>query len=223
MDNHKSFLKNLSNQDHLPINHLKFLYKLRDEYNFRPKIVYDIGACVLHWTNKAKEIWPNAEYIIFDAFEPAAFLYENYRHFVGVLSNNDDKIVKFWQNDYLPTGNSYYREVGCEEGKYFPIDKYIEKKSNKLDTIIETKGFPLPDLVKIDVQGCEYDIIEGAINTFKNTKYMIVEMQHTNYNDGAPKVDITKPFIESLGWKCIAERLQDNGPDADYCFENIKI
>lgn len=219
----RKHLTNLAAEDLLPKNHLNYLYKLRDEYHFSPKVVYDIGACVLHWTKKARDVWPEAEYLLFDAFEPASFLYTGYRHFVGVLSNNDDKVVRFYQNDYLPGGNSYYREIGCQNGRFFPEDKYIEKKCNKLDTIVKEHDFPLPDLVKIDVQGCERDIIMGALNTFANTKYMIVEMQHTNYNDGAPTVDEAKPFIESLGWKCIAERIHDNGPDADYCFVNTRI
>jgi len=219
----KNHLLNISKQDELPIPHANFLYKLRDEYNFNPRVIYDIGACVLHWTHKAKEIWNDAEYILFDAFAEASFLYNDYKHFVGVLSNNDDNYVKFYQNNYYPCGNSYYREVGHINGNYFPENNYIVKKCNKLDTVIDMYNYPLPDLVKIDVQGSEKDIIEGAIKTFAKTKYMIVEMQHTNYNDNAPKVHITKPYIESLGWKCIAERFSDNGPDADYCFVNTKI
>ena len=64
------------------------------------------------------------------------------------------------------------------------------------------------------------DILIGAKECLKTAKFLIVEMQHTNYNDDAPKVEVTKPFIESLGWTCIAEKFSDNGPDADYCFMN---
>jgi len=32
-----------------------------------PKIIYDIGACVQHWTRKAKEVWPNYKYYLLDA------------------------------------------------------------------------------------------------------------------------------------------------------------
>jgi len=91
-----------------------------------------------------------------------------------------------------------------------------------LDTIVKNRGFPLPDLVKIDVQGAEKDIISGGINTLSSAKHLICEMQHTNYNDGAPTVSETKPYIESLGWECIAPMLCNNGPDADYGFINIK-
>lgn len=82
--------------------------------------------------------------------------------------------------------------------------------------------FPNPDLVKIDVQGSELDVIKGAQATLNYTKYLIVEIQHTDFNQGAPKVDSVLPFIESMhnnSWECIAHRFSDNGPDADYCFK----
>lgn len=74
---------------------------------------------------------------------------------------------------------------------------------------------------KIDVQGAELDIIKGGLSTIKNAKHMIVEMQHTDYNAGAPKVDVTLPFIESLGFKCVARRFAAAEVDADYGFVRV--
>jgi hypothetical protein len=48
---------------------------------------------------------------------------------------------------------------------------------------------------------------------------LIVEMQHVDYNLGAPKVHETLPYIESLGFKCVAPRFCGNtNVDADYGF-----
>lgn len=223
MDPIKQQLLHLSECDQLPKPHVEFLKHLKSTNAFEPKVVYDIGSCVLHWTKEAKRVWPSAEFVLYDAFEPASFLYTDYKHHVGLLSNTNDKIIKFYQNESFPTGSSYYREVGCKNGDFFPENNYLEKKSQTLDRVVAEKGFPYPDLVKIDVQGSEKDIIEGGVETLSKARYLIVEMQHTNYNDGAPMVNITKPYIESLGWKCIAERFSDNGPDADYCFVNTKL
>jgi len=217
----KSYLKKLSNQKAIPDSHINYLLNLKKN-GFEPKVIYDIGSCVLHWTNEAKKIWPNATYILFDAFAPAEFLYEEYDYFIGVLSDEDDKVVKFYQNEYLPGGNSYYREIGCENGKYFPKDKYIEKITKKLDTIVKENNFPLPDFVKIDVQGSEIDIIKGGINTLKNASNMIIELQHTEYNQGALKSDISMPLIEELlNIKCTDPLFCNNGCDGDYGFKRI--
>jgi FkbM family methyltransferase len=211
----------LSQKNLLPNDHFNYLKKLKDS-GFEPKVIYDIGSCVLHWTNKAKELWPNATFILFDAFREAEFLYSKYDYHMGVLCDKDNRELRFYKNIVQPAGNSYYREVGCENGKYFPIDNFDIEIGMTLDTIVKNRGFPLPDLIKIDVQGAEKDIISGGINTLSNAKHLICEMQHINYNDGAPTVSETKPYIESLGWECIAPMISNNGPDADYGFINIK-
>ena len=213
-------LSELSNLNLLPSSHFNYLQKLKEQ-GFEPKVIYDIGSCVLHWTKEAKKLWPDAKYILFDAFSPAEFLYKDYDYYLGVLSDEDDKIIKFYQNDYLPAGNSYYREIGCENGKYFPEDKYIEKVTKTINTIVKERGFPLPDFVKIDVQGAEVDIIKGGIDVFKNVSRMVLELQHTEYNQGALKNDISLPLIENLlGFKCTDPLFHNNGPDGDYGFIN---
>ena len=215
-----SHLAQLGTQDCLPSNHFNYLVKLK-ESGFEPKVIYDIGSCVLHWTNKAKLLWPEAKIILFDAFREAEFLYSNYDYHMGVLCDQDQREVRFYKNVDYPGGNSYYREVGYENGKLFPKENYTVEIGMTLDTVVKTRQFPLPDLIKIDVQGSEKDILSGGVETLSNATQLICEMQHTNYNDGAPKVSETLPYIESLGWTCVAPMLQNNGPDADYGFKNL--
>ena len=214
-------LLELSTYDMLPNAHFQYLQNLKNQ-GFDPKVIYDIGSCVLHWTNKAKEIWPNAQFILFDAMREAEFLYTGYDYHMGVLCDEDNKELRFYKNVEQPGGNSYYREVGHElSSTLFPVDKYVIETGFTLDTIVKQKGFPLPDLIKIDVQGAEKDIITGGVNVLSNAKHLIVEMQNTNYNDSAPQVSETGPYIESLGWKCVAPMFSNNGPDADYGYMRV--
>ena len=216
--NHLFYLNQL---DTIKKEHLDYLINLKNQ-GFEPKVIYDIGSCVLHWTKEAKKLWPDAQYILFDAFAEVEIVYQGYDYHMGVLSDKDDNMVKFYQNDYLPGGNSYYREIGCENGKYFPEDKYIEKVTKRLDTIVKERGFPLPDFVKIDVQGSEVDIIKGGVETLKHASKMIVELQHTEYNLGAPKSDVSLPLIEGLlNFKCTDPLFCNNGVDGDYGFVNL--
>jgi FkbM family methyltransferase len=217
MNTYQTFLKNQSEQRGLPHQHIDYLHKLKlNGYN--PRIIYDIGASILHWTNEAVTIWPDATIILFDAFEAAEFLYIPYQYHIGVLSNYDNRQVKFYSNLESPGGGSYYREIGFENGKYFPENQFQIEDAFTLDTIVKIKKFPLPDLIKIDTQGCEKDIIEGAQICLRHASRLIVEMQHENYNEYAPHVYETLPYIESLGWKCIDPLFCNNGPDGDYGF-----
>jgi len=216
----KEHLERIHNNQPIPQNHVTYLKYLKST-GFEPKVIYDIGSCVLHWTKIAKTIWPDATYILFDAFAPAEFLYKGYDYHIGVLSDTDNKPIQFYQNDYSPGGNSYYREIGFDNGKFFPESSIIEKITKTLDTIVKERGFPLPDFVKIDVQGAEVDIIRGGVETIRNAKRMIVELQNVEYNLGAKKADESLPLIESLlNFKCTDPLFQNNGPDGDYGFVN---
>jgi FkbM family methyltransferase len=215
-------LLNMKNNTSIPQDHIDYLYKLKSN-GFEPNVIYDIGCCVLQWTSVAQTLWPNAKIILFDAFTKAEFLYKDYDYFLGVLSNNDNNIVNFYQNDYYPTGNSYYKEIGHScSSKLFNENNISARTTYKLDTIVDIYNFPYPDLVKIDVQGCEKDVIQGGTNTLKDTTHLIVELQSVQYNLNAPLVNETLPFIENIGFKCISPLFCNNGPDGDYDFINVK-
>jgi FkbM family methyltransferase len=221
-----SVIKNLTrvrNSDLLPEQHRNFLDKLRTDYNFIPDVCYDIGAAVLHWTRHAERVWPDTKVYLFDAFSPVERFYDGYDYTISVLSDVDGKEVKFYQNDVYFGGNSYYRELAFDNGKYFPEENHIVKVTRSLDSIVKEKNYRLPDLIKIDVQGAELDVLKGATETLKHAKYLLVELQHVNYNKDAPLANVTIEYLKSLGWECIVEKFSDNGPDADYCFVNKNL
>lgn len=223
MDSIHEHLKALSERDLVPMNHKLYLMKLKTD-GFEPKVVYDIGACVLHWTSFAKTLWPSAQYVAFDAFDQVEFLYQEagIPYHMGVLSDVDGREVKFYQNDMLPGGNSYYREIGCQGGRFFPADTYKVYNTRTLDSVVNEYKLPLPDLVKIDVQGAEKDVVAGGINSMLNAQHLVVEMQNIEYNEGAPMVDTTLPYIEQvLGVKCVAPLFCNNGADGDYGFARV--
>ncbi len=59
------------------------------------------------------------------------------------------------------------------------------------------------------------------MNIINKAKYLIIELQHEHYNQNAPLCHETIEFLENNEWKLIAPKFCNNGPDADYCFENI--
>uniref|UniRef100_A0A6C0HXG9 Methyltransferase FkbM domain-containing protein n=1 Tax=viral metagenome TaxID=1070528 RepID=A0A6C0HXG9_9ZZZZ len=202
-----------------PTDHIAYLKRLK-ESGFEPKVIYDIGSCILHWTKEAKKLWPDATFILFDAFEYAEFLYEGYDYHIGVLSD-EEKEVDFYQNEYFPGGNSYYREIGSPTPDYhFPKNNSIRKRTFMLDKVVKERGFPLPDFIKIDVQGSEMDILKGGLETVKHATRLIVELQHMEYNEGAMQASESVPMIEGMGFRCVDPMFTNAGPDGDYGFIN---
>lgn len=220
IEEYKNEYRKKSKENYIPKNHIDYLKKLKND-GFEPKVIYDIGSCFLHWTKIAKSLWPNSIIICFEAFDALEFLYkeENVKYFIDILSDEDNKEIKFYVNYEKNTGNSYYKE---NNNFVYPEDNFQTKKTRKLDSIVKEHNLPLPDFIKIDVQGSEIDVLNGSLNTIKNAKRMVIELQSDNYNLNAPKVDTSLPYIERLGWKCCDPLFQNNGSDGDYGFINIE-
>jgi FkbM family methyltransferase len=217
----KQFLRDLRDPYPFPPAHINYLNKLKDE-GLQPKVIYDIGACVLHWTDRVRNIWPDAEVIAFEAADVHEFLYQEtgIRYHIGVLSNESGKEVNFYQNDEAPGGNSYYRENAEIQpaAAHLYSDKYLRKlRTITLDAIVNLKQFPPPDLIKMDVQGAELDVLKGAQETIKTAKHIILELQIVEYNKGAPLKDVVIEYMDSIGYDCLG-LFSNNGPDGDYHF-----
>lgn len=220
-----SHLRKLQTNDNIPSKHVDFLKRLRDEYKFTPSVVYDIGACILHWYKVAKDIWPTATFYINDGFTEAEPLWkeELLEYHLGVLSNTEKK-VEFYVNTYMPGGNSYYKEVGSKKSElYFPIESARLMTTRTLDSIRKEKGWKYPDLVKMDVQGSELDIYRGAKETLRHCKYLILELQHKQYNQGAPLAHEVIHELEKDGWDVFAPLFTVSEFDGDYCFINTRL
>jgi FkbM family methyltransferase len=209
----KTHVQTIAEIDLLPAQHAEYLKKMSIE----PKVIYDIGASLLHWTKKAKEVWPNAEYFLADATETTReFLAASgYPYHVGVLSDEDGKLIKFYEDPHNPGGNSYYKE----NTPFYDESHAKQRITLTLDTV--TAKLPKPDLIKIDVQGAELDILRGGMECLKNAKDVILEAQHVNYNEGAPKVEEVIEFMKQNGFELVS-RFCYTDVDGDYHFRRVQ-
>lgn len=152
-------------------------------------IIFDIGAHDGRSITRFKNRFPDAEIY---SFEPNKNLYdkisklssEKIKIFNYALSNIDGE-KKFYQYEYLSgKNNSFYPMV--ENSKY-KIQRTKNKnetetiknvKVKKLDTFIEENKISKIDLLKIDTQGAEIEIIEGAEKILNSKKINVIELEH---------------------------------------------
>lgn len=226
-DPETSRLRELGNMPLLPQLHYNYLIKMRDDLGISPKVIYDIGACVLHWTNPAKSIWPAADFTVFEAMNETEFLYKEagLKYNLGILSATDGIEIPFYQNTEHPGGNSYYREnVAYSPDAAFLFDDshVVIKKTMTLDAVVAAKGFPAPDFIKMDVQGAEMDVLQGAQETLKSCNNLILELQHVEYNTGAPLREEVIAYLETIGFRLVAARFSEGPGDGDYHFTRYK-
>lgn len=213
--NDQKFLRSIYNQDLLPNTHVEYLKNM----NINPKVVYDIGSCVLHWSEKADKIWPNAGFYLFEAMSEVEFLYKEkpHKYHLGVLTDQDNKSIKFYKDVNNAGGNSYYKEHSI----HYNESHAVSMTGMTLDTIVKQRGFPKPDLIKIDVQGSEVDVLIGAQETISQCEDIILEAQHTEYNEGAPKVNQVIEFMRSIDYELV-NNFCKNDIDGDYHFRKVK-
>ena len=218
-------LAELSAQPLLPESHVRFLYHLRDQ-GVQPAIIYDVGACVLHWYSQAVQVWPQAAYYVCEAMHSVEFLYKQHglNYHLGVLSNSDRRTVAFWQNDHHPGGNSYYKENELHNPQvheYFNAQHRRLMPTCTLDRVITERGWPLPDLIKMDVQGAEADVLQGMQQVLPHVQHVILELQQVEYNQGAPQAPQVISWLEQQGFSCEAPLFSNNGVDGDYYFRRM--
>jgi FkbM family methyltransferase len=216
----KAVYKDLAQRNDIPVEHQKYLEDLRYLKKIKPKVIYDIGSCVLNWTNFAKKLWPTADIYQFEAMDLIEELYEEYgiKNYAHVLLTDvDNKSVSFYQNLLLPGGNSYYKE----NTQAFNESHRVTKIGMTLDTIVKNNNWPLPSMIKMDTQGSEIDILKGAKNSLSECYDLIIEAQHTDYNLGAPKVEEVINYVQSIGFVLVRE--MTHGPiDRDYHFKRYR-
>ena len=208
----------------------EYLRKLKEQYGVEPKVIFDIGACVMHWTDAAKAVWPDSQYVLFEA-NPYLCEYltlQGMDNHCAVLGDQDGKQVTFYQNDWHPAGSSYYIEnfeaSPWPEGtiNFIKQSKPVTIELQTVDTIVAQRGFPAPDLIKMDIQGAELDALKGMTETLKTVNHIILELQHVEYNKGAPLKGSVIDYMNSIGFELVSN-YSSNGPDGDYHFVRSTI
>lgn len=197
---------------------------------FEPTHILDVGANHGTWTRNTLHYFPNAHYSL---FEPQKWLKKS---FVDILSQNPK--VKFY-----PVGagekngvfnftlhsrddSSSFR-YKSEEAKSLGLEQ-IKVDIVTLNDFVKNSELPIPELVKIDAEGLDIQVLNGADFLFGKTEVFMVEggvsnkefdnslLYLMNYMDsiGYRLFDITdlnRPFPIKLLWLVEVVFVKKNG------------
>lgn len=168
----------------LKTNLLFTFYNTLKEMNFRPKHIVDVGANHGSWTREAIKYFPDSEFTL---FEPQYWLKESID---DITSTN--KKVTFNPFGVGKTNGSFLftivdREDSCSF-KYTPEEanlkgyQQLELPIVTLNEFICEKKLPIPDIIKIDAEGLDLEVLEGACDFFGKTEIFLVEAAVVNKN-----------------------------------------
>lgn len=77
----------------------------------------------------------------------------------------------------------------------------IELETDTLDNQLQTSGIPRADFIKIDVQGAELPILQGAEATLKNVIGLELEVEFVPLYEGQPLFGDVDKFVTSQGFQ----------------------
>ncbi len=182
------------------LSHRNALQRLKS-LGFAPATIYDIGAYRGGWTRLASEVFPDAQFVLFEANADHAPDLARHRHLIVALGAEDGGAKPFYvprQGDV--TGASLYIE---NTPHYAASNLEIRQVATaRLDTIVARDRLPAPDLIKIDVQGAELDVMAGGEHALHSAGALVVELSFIDYNKRAPLIAEVFAGVDRYGFQC---------------------
>ncbi|OQY71301.1 MAG: hypothetical protein B6D44_13245 [Ignavibacteriales bacterium UTCHB2] len=185
------------------------------EYRFIRKIiaegmiVFDVGANIGEYSEYISNLSDNLD---FHCFEPSrntfAKLQERFSQYHTKnnfhlnnfgLSNIEESLELYIYNETGGSNSIYFNEQFAEN-KNFVKKEIIQVR--KLDDYIDENKIKSIDLLKIDVEGHEYKVINGCIESLKKGIIKTIQFEYNNYwlKSGAKLLEMLK-FLESYNYK----------------------
>jgi FkbM family methyltransferase len=186
---------------------------------FSPKHIVDIGANRGTWTREALKHFPDAYYTL---IEPQARL----KTYMEDMLQTNPKITLHNVGAGSQNGTFAFTIVDRDDSCNFLITKeealangfdQQQVEITTLNELLKNSSLPFPDLIKIDAEGLDLDVLQGASDFLGKTEVVLVEaavfnktMPNTTVNIisfmddyGYSLFDITdlnRPFKPSLLW-----------------------
>lgn len=170
---------------------LELLELIKNE-SFEPKVIYDVGANIGTWTLLAKSFFAGAAVY---AFEPLAVHTAQFKVNTVKLSHvtlhplclgNETKDAVINVSSF--SDSSSILDATPLEFEQYGIKKAAEEtvKVKRIEDLIEQGILPVPDIMKLDVQGFELEVLKGAGKCLDEVTYLIVEVSFKEYYYGQP-------------------------------------
>lgn len=170
-------------------------------------VVVDIGANVGLYTFEASKFVGDSGRVV--AFEPDPYNFEALSlrlkksgkkniTLVNKALSNASGITKLFIDPFSPGNHSF-----SADNLYFGND-FVEVSTVKLDDYLIESGIKKVDVVKIDVQGAEGLVFEGAIDTLKkNDLKILMEFWPHGMAQVTPNVRKVMQELEDIGYTFI--------------------
>lgn len=177
--------------------------KILANKGYCPSDVLDIGAGTGTWSVSAREFFPLSRFWMFDAQpnlenqlrETAANIKAYYD--IVLLGAENKKDVLFYQMPFdNNSGSSLFPETSFVPFRPTSVQVYFPMR--RLDDILEALDIKQGSFfIKLDVQGGELEVLKGAPRTLSCSEFVLMEVAHVSYNEGAPLMSEVIEFMHA--------------------------
>ena len=190
----------------LKLGHIDSLELLEIVKSQPPQVIYDIGANIGTWSLLAKALFPK---VIIHAFEPLEMHHEAFE--TAMQATSDIHLHKVALGSSACTLNmqvtsfsdaSSLLEIAEATETCFGITKAREEKVTvvTLDEYVSTAKLPLPDVIKLDIQGYELEAMRGGQNCLEHAKFIICEVSFLEFYKGQALFHDISEFLGRRGF-----------------------
>ena len=155
--------------------------------NYKPTIIFDIGAYHGLWTKNMLSIYPESKYYLYEAIDYNELNKITNTNIIKFNTILNDKVGLVDWYEMRNTGDSMFKENTI----YFENCNPIKKLSIDLNTHIKNNNIKILDtdniFIKIDSQGAEIPILKGSTDILQYTDFILLEIPlFGQYNKGVP-------------------------------------
>jgi FkbM family methyltransferase len=169
-------------------------------------VFYDLGANVGYYALIANRLIDSGKIYSFEPSPAARELFEKHTMInKGLITNNNitllpfaisdaEKKIEFSNNTVQQEGNTYIKTSGV----FTEAEETISVQCHSIDGLMK-QGYSKPDMIKIDVEGAEFDVLKGAVETLKQYKPDILLATHDCHLPGVK--DRCLDLLRQLGYE----------------------
>jgi len=151
-------------------------FPLLKQFGFDPKNIWDVGANRGDWTRTALQYFPSADYTLIEPQDHlkegiAAEIRAGHRiRWVNAGASNEPGVLPLYVSD-KDQGSSFLDYDRIKDGSVRKFDVPIRT----LNEIRVSLSIPVPELLKIDAEGFDLRVLQGASDFIGSTEIILAE------------------------------------------------
>ena len=168
---------------------------------YAPATIIDVGAAYGDFARTSAAVFPDAGFVLIEPLEEFAPNLEELcqtlpsAEFLRVAAGAEAGLRDINVHPDL-VGSSFHLEAEDSDVNGVPRPVPVDT----VDAMIGNASAPPPYLIKVDVQGAELDVLDGAASILGRTDMVILEVSFFRFFEGAPQFHEVVAYMNARGF-----------------------